>query len=1080
MSLPGIGGTLFPSRFLADGLPRVCRNAPIAADDLPAFRHLNGWWQRVDSSCGPATSLRAIFDVAAMPLAALLGFRAHDAIFLQHRASLRLETRRGTPVGFVVLPWAARPSRLWRDLAVDARALGADWCLLFAPPFLSIVDARGCGVRRAVEFVMPDALDARSFPAFWTLCRASTFDRGGHESGGQLAPLDVLVSEATQFQAAVRTDLQSGVVSSLAALGPVLGQGHRDSADRFVEALTIVYRMLFLLFAESRDLLPRYPESYKHAYAIGQLCRATAHDDEERAVPGLWDALAAITRLSRAGCETADLIVRPFNGRLFARAAAPSLEMRDSTRRPTPRSDGRDKAVAAALVALGTRLGNAGREAITYADLGVEQLGAVYERVLDLDPDVVNRPPAPDRGAARARRTHSQRRKETGTFYTPQPLADLVVRRTLAPLVRGAGTRDLLALRVVDPAMGSGAFLVAACRYLAHAYEAALVDEGSCAETDLDEDARAGIRRLVASRCLAGVDANPIAVQLARLSLWLTSLARNRPLSFLDDRLRIGDSLIGAGPDDLWRTRRRSRRDGITPAAPLFDASGLTFTLGSVVRPLRQLREGPDDSIHAIRAQERIWSELNADSSPLAPWRRACDLWCARWFLDQGEREPSPQELSATFDAILRGGRGASHQRMGAWIGRARAIGRQRGFFHWPIEYADVFYGADGSPRDRPGFDAVIGNPPWEMVGRSAAETIAFIRESGHYPSCDRGHMNLYQPFLDRALSLARPGGRVGLLVPWGLAVDHGAAALRARLFERGHLDTIVGLDNAEGLFPIHRGLRFAVVVATPAESGVVSVRDTRARFGVRSAEDVEDLPGADVPDDQHALPIRLTPERIRRISGSALRIPDARDERDVAWLETLATRFPRLADPAGWCATFGRELNATDNRSSFGDAGLPVIGGKHISPFRTAIASTGARIDPIEARRLLPDGRYLRPRLAYRDVSAASNRFALIAAIVPANVVTTHTLFCLRQPPSVRAQYFLCGVFNSDLMNRFVRMLMGGHVTTDLIESLPIPRWDGSREHRRMAALARRLSRGHDERALSELNSRVDRMYGV
>ena len=134
---------------------------------------------------------------------------------------------------------------------------------------------------------------------------------------------------------------------------------------------------------------------------------------------------------------------------------------------------------------------------------------------------------------------------------------------------------DILTLRVIDPAMGSGAFLVAACRYLSHAYERALVDEGRCAETDLDADMRANIRRTVAARCLAGVDANPVAVQLARLSLWLTTLARDKPLSFLDHRLRVRRLSHRGVPEDLWRvpspaprsrTRRRVLRRPVRPA----------------------------------------------------------------------------------------------------------------------------------------------------------------------------------------------------------------------------------------------------------------------------------------------------------------------------------------------------------------------------------------------------------------------------------------------------------------------------------------------------------------------------------
>ena len=311
------------------------------------------------------------------------------------------------------------------------------------------------------------------------------------------------------------------------------------------EALVIVYRILFLLFVEARDLVPRGHPTYGRAYSVSQLVREVLADREAR---GSWDALAAITRLSRMGCRTDDLIVRPFNGRLFARRAAPSLEARSSGRGLRRRVAAQDDAMRGTLVALGSRQGSGGREEITYGDLGVEQLGAVYERVLDLEP-----------AAKSDARQHSTLRKQTGTFYTPQALAEFVVRRTLAPLVAGAPADRILSLRVVDPAMGSGAFLVAACRYLAEAYERALVDEGRLAPGDVDEDGRAAMRRLVAERCLAGVDANPVAVQLARLSLWLTTLAHGRPLTFLDHRLRSGNSLIGATPDDLTRIPSRGR-----------------------------------------------------------------------------------------------------------------------------------------------------------------------------------------------------------------------------------------------------------------------------------------------------------------------------------------------------------------------------------------------------------------------------------------------------------------------------------------------------------------------------------------
>ena len=143
--------------------------------------------------------------------------------------------------------------------------------------------------------------------------------------------------------------------------------------------------------------------------------------------------------------------------------------------------------------------------------------------------------------------------KSTGSFYTPQSLTDYVVRRTLHPLVAEAPAERILHLRLVDPAMGSAAFLVSACRYLARAYERALIREDACGESDIDEGDRAGFRRQIAQRCLFGVDLNPTAVQLARLSLWLATLSANKPLTFLDHRLVCGDSLLGASPVDIAR-----------------------------------------------------------------------------------------------------------------------------------------------------------------------------------------------------------------------------------------------------------------------------------------------------------------------------------------------------------------------------------------------------------------------------------------------------------------------------------------------------------------------------------------------
>jgi len=1060
--LPGVGGALFPSHFLAQFVP-----ASSTAELEASRRGLVAWWQRTDARCGPATGLRALFDLAAMPLAAALGYRAYDARFADDRVIVELGGASPGATRMLVLLWATRPSRRWNELDAHGAA-PVHWGLVFAPPFLSVVNTRGHAFRRSVDFRFPDAIDRRSFPALWAIARADTL----------LTPAgDRLLQDAMRFQDGVRADLQAGVVHALGALTPAIARpGASATARTFDEALTIVYRILFLMFAESRALTPSVSGRYRPAYSIAALCRDALGAGDRRL--GLWDGLAAITRLSRHGAVSVDFNCQAFNGQLFSKSSAPTLESGHGSR-PTHRSIARDHALADALVALGTRPVPGGRQDISYADLGVEQLGAVYERVLDLDPASISAAAE----VAPMTREHSRRRKETGTFYTPQALAEFVVRRTLAPLVHGATTDDILALRVVDPSMGSGAFLVAACRFLSDAYERALVDEGRLAETDLDPDARAEIRRLVASRCLAGVDANPVAVQLARLSLWLTTLARDKPLSFFDHQLRCGDSLVGCSPDDLWRVNVSASGRSMRPSTPLFDAAGLETAIQSIAQPLRRLTQGSDDTVKDVRERERLWNQIAGDDSPLSAWRRACDLWCARWF--ETSSRPSAPEFRALVDAMVREGRSLASNGTGAltaWANAAQRAARARHFFHWPIEFADLFYEEDGAPRTRAGFDAVIGNPPWEMLrGGDAArpDLVAFIRGSGLYPSCDRGHVNLYQPFLERSLALVRPGGRVGLILPWGAAVDDGAASLRRRLFERGRVDTIVGLDNSAGLFPIHRGLRFMVLVASPG----APPRKSSATFGVRTPEELGSLPGRDDPEAGSAFETRLDAGTLRCAGGPALRIPDARCPGDLDWLLTQCRRFPALGHERGWHLSFGRELNATEDRESFGPAGLPVIEGKHIGPFRVDAAAATKRISASRVTRLLPAAPHTRARLAYRDVSGAGNRRTLIAAVVPPGVVTTHTLFCVRTPPDDARQHFLCALFNSSPLNRIVRMLMGSHVTTGLVEHLPVPVWTGDAAQLALADLARALADAGtsetDRTAIEhESDERIARMY--
>jgi hypothetical protein len=363
-------------------------------------------------------------------------------------------------------------------------------------------------------------------------------------------------------------------------------------------------------------------------------------------------------------------------------------------------------------------------------------------------------------------------------------------------------------------------------------------------------------------------------------------------------------------------------------------------------------------------------------------------------------------------------------------------------------------------------------------AGDSGALT-AFTRSSGVFAWQSNGHANLYQLFLERALALVRSGGRVAVVLPFGFALDHGCATLRRALLDRTAVDTFVSIENRDGLFPIHRGLKFLLLTATRGGRTVT----LPCRFGVRSPDALDALPDTGDPGS-----VRLPRSLIEAFAGEQLSIPDVRTPIDVAVLSRCAFSIPALSALEGWGVTFGRELNATDDRRHFvaGDSmrrHLPIVEGKQIQPFVVDIAAARCSISARMAARLLGSGgSFTRARLAYRDVASPTNRLTLIAAIVPAGAVTTHTLFCLKGEVDDDIQRFLCGIFNSFAANYLVRTRVGTHVTVSTIARLPVPKPSvESRAFRHIAALSARLAAApSDGAAAACLQASVAHLYGL
>lgn len=289
---------------------------------------------------------------------------------------------------------------------------------------------------------------------------------------------------------------------------------------------------------------------------------------------------------------------------------------------------------------------------------------------------------------------------------------------------------------------------------------------------------------------------------------------------------------------------------------PLFDADALGHAVGAAVASQIALRDGLEDTLEQVRFKERLFSVTTSGDGPLARWKRIADLWCAGWF-DSSRARVTRGVFSALLDESL------PPAVAGSLMASATNVARRERFFHWTLEFPEVFFDPSGAPLPDAGFDAILGNPPWEMLrgdtGASAARASAsdaavkltrFARGSGVYRAQGGGHANLYQLFVERAVARA-PRGRVGLVLPSGFGTDHGSALLRRRVLDSTSVDSFVSVQNRDGLFPIHRGLKF-VIVTTTTDGRTLALP---CRSGLHTAADFDRLPETGV--DAEAVPVQ-------------------------------------------------------------------------------------------------------------------------------------------------------------------------------------------------------------------------------
>ena len=773
----------------------------------------------------------------------------------------------------------------------------------------------------------------------------------------------------------VREHLREGVEEALQKLGAAflahpdstdlrraIVEGRLSATEYYRQLLRLIYRLLFLMVAEERRLLfpadaahPERQAIYTRYYSLGRLRERSERRRRDEAFGDLWLGLRETFRLFRNDDRAGKLGLSALDGELFGPFACADLE-----------GAGCDNAsLLTAVFHLSTFSDGRVRRRVNYAGLDVEELGSIYESLLDYHPVVRLNPPGFEL-------VWGSERKQTGSYYTPTELVRELIDRALVPVMEErlseAGTKEekeraLRSLKVCDPASGSGHFLLAAARRLGR--ELAKVRTGE--EEPAPEAYREAVRDII-RECLYAVDKNPLAVDLCKVALWLEGHFPGLPLSFLDHHLKCGDSLVGVFevhvlrdgiPDDAYKPvtgddrqaasqyRRRNQEERERQAS-LFQEQVARAADGprALAPDFAALAELAERTPQDVQDKEELYKSLR--HSPR--WHQlqvTCDLWTAAFFSHLTAPPPGDVPLVPTTAAVWNYlAQGSTNARLEA---EAMALSTRHPFFHWPLEFPEVF--AAG------GFDVVLGNPPWERIklqeqeffagrdyeiatapNRAARENLIltlpernpalaaefalakhqaeaqskFVRSSGRFPLCGRGDINTYAVFAELMRKLLSPAGRAGLIVPSGIATDDTTKFFFQDLMEGRSLVSLHDFENRQGIFPgVHRSYKFCLL--TLAGAARPPGQGAEFAFFLQQVTDLKD----------EARRFVLTRDDIALLNPNTRTCPIFRSQKDADLTKAIYQRVPVLikdGPPAEnpWGVKFSTMFHMANDSSLF------------------------------------------------------------------------------------------------------------------------------------------------------------------
>jgi hypothetical protein len=750
-----------------------------------------------------------------------------------------------------------------------------------------------------LEFDLEALFTAEAYADFVLLWMTAHATRFAVPEGGKLEDclLERWARQAEEQGTRALTDLREGVEKALVCLGQgfvshprnnrlreALRTGALSKEELHAQLLRVVYRLIFLFVAEDRTLEGRpvlHPvdesengaaarDRYARYYSLGRLreladrIKGSRHGD-------LWEQLNLVTGAlsgeERFGALRTQLALPTLGSLLWDPNATAALNARSIAGEQGTALSNADLLEAIRHLAFLEQNGQ--RRPVDYRNLGSEELGGVYEGLLALLPQVSG-----DGWRFSFAEFADNERRNTGSYYTPDSLVQCVLDATVDPLLAerlqgksGAeAEKAILSIKVCDPAVGSGHFLVGAAHRLAK--HLARVRAAAAGESEPSPSQYQHALRDVIGHCLYGVDVNPMSAELCRVNLWLEALEPGKPLSFLDHHIRVGNSLLGATPELVaagipdgafkavegdeavacaaLKARNKAEREGLGPLFAAQDAESQQ-TLQQAARALDEL---PDDRPEDIKAKERAL-RLHESTEAYKRKKALYDAWCAAFFLPKvmkpvgheqhafgltqkhvialADGDVLPTDLAAEVSKLVK------HYR----------------FFHWHLAYPEVF--AQG------GFDILLGNPPWERIELQEREFFAhrapdiakaknnaarkeliaqletsdpalaeeyrlakrlpkvevvFLKESGKYPFGAARKVNVYAVFADLFRQITGPNGAAGLILPNGLVTGYTYKDFLRHLIESKTLGAFLGFENEDKIFPeVHNETKFGIIV---------------------------------------------------------------------------------------------------------------------------------------------------------------------------------------------------------------------------------------------------------------------------